>query len=64
MFHQYHKAGLTHLRSAEHGNMGKLCHSALGVDANALYLYCMMQHMPMEDPVRTRRIKKGWCEQR
>ena len=54
MFYLYHKAGLTHLRSAEHGNVGKLCYSVLRVDANALYLYCMMQDMPVGDPVRTR----------
>ena len=54
MFYLYHKAGLTHLRSAEHGNAGKLCYSVLRVDANVLYLYSMMQDMPVGDPVRTR----------
>ena len=54
---------MTRLHSVEHGDTAKLCHSVLGVDANALYLYCMMQDMPVEDPVRTRWVEEGWCEQ-
>ena len=54
VFHRYHEAGLTRLRSVKHGKTAKLCHSVLGVDANALYLYCMMLDMPMAEPVRTR----------
>ena len=63
VFHRYHEAGLTRLRYAEHCDIGKLCHSALGVNANALHLYCMMLDMPMGGPVRTRWIEEGWCEQ-
>ena len=58
VLHRYHEAGLT----PEHGEAGKLCHSVLGVDANTLNLYCMMQDMPMRDPVRTRWIEESWCE--
>ena len=47
VFYRYHEAGLTRVRSVEHGDTAKLCHSVLGEDANALYLYCMMQDMPM-----------------
>ena len=54
---------MTRLRSVENGDTAKLCHSVLGVDANALYLYCMMQDMPMGDPVITRWVEEGWCEQ-
>ena len=50
VFHRYHEAGLTRLRSAKHGDASKLCHSVLGVGAKALYLYCLMQDMPMGDP--------------
>ena len=56
-------AGLIRLCSAEHSNTGKLCNSVLGVDANALYLYCMMRNMPIGDPVRTRWIDKDSDEQ-
>ena len=54
VFHQYLEAGLTCLHSAEHGDAGMLCHSVLGMDANTLYLYCMMRDMSMGNLVRTR----------
>ena len=63
VFHRYHEASLTRLRSVKHGKTAKLCHSVLGVDANALYLHCMMWDMPMGNPVRTRWIEEGWCKQ-
>ena len=48
VFHRYHEAGKTVLRPAEEGT--KLCQEILGVDANALYLYCLMQDMPVGRP--------------
>ena len=51
VYQRYHEAGLARLHSAEHRNAGKLRHSVLAVDANFLYLYCMMRDMPMRDPV-------------
>ena len=63
VFHRYHEAGLTRLHSAEYGNGGKLCHSVLGVNTNALYLYCIMRDMLMGDPINTRWVKENWSKQ-
>ena len=51
VFHRYHEAGVTKLRERELGE-GKLCQQILGVDANALYLWCMMQNLPTGIPSR------------
>ena len=59
VFHPYHEVGLTCLWFAEHDVAGKLCHSVRGVDANALYIYCIMQNMLMGEPVKTQWIKEG-----
>ena len=48
VFHRYHEAGATLLRPAEGGT--KTCGKILGVDANALYLFCIMQDMPVGRP--------------
>ena len=50
VFHRYHEAGKTVLRPAEGGT--HTCQQILGVDANALYLYCLMQDMPVGRPRR------------
>eukprot|EP00745_Piridium_sociabile_P036628 TRINITY_DN66001_c0_g2_i4.p1 TRINITY_DN66001_c0_g2~~TRINITY_DN66001_c0_g2_i4.p1 ORF type:complete len:335 (-),score=34.64 TRINITY_DN66001_c0_g2_i4:1004-2008(-) len=51
IFHRYHEKGLTHLRHPE----GKLVSCLEGYDANALYLWALMQDMPTENPVRRRK---------
>ena len=48
VFHHYHEAGKTILRPAEEGT--KLCQQILRVNANGLYLYCLMQDMPVGRP--------------
>lgn len=60
VLHRYHEAGLTQICPVKYGFEGKLCHSVLGVDANALYLYCMMQDMPIGEPIKTRWVEEGW----
>jgi len=46
VFHRYHEKDVTKLRFSEYGSEAKLCKQVLGVDANALYLWSMMQEMP------------------
>ena len=42
---------------------GKIYHNVLGVGANALCVYSMMQDMPIRELVRTRWIEEGWCDE-
>ena len=46
IFHRYHEAGKTKLRDHQYGKAAKTCQSVVGYDANALYLWCLMQEMP------------------
>ena len=46
IFHRYHGAGKTKIREAEEGQDAKLCQKIVGYDANALYLWAIMQNMP------------------
>ncbi|CAH3180046.1 unnamed protein product, partial [Porites lobata] len=46
IFHRYHEAGKTKIREAEEGEAAKLCEKIVGYDANALYLWALMQDMP------------------
>ena len=46
IFHRYHEAGTTKIREAEKGQAAKLCKKIVGYDANALYLWALMQNMP------------------
>ncbi len=46
IFHRYSEAGKTKVREADYKEEAKMCERALGLDANALYLYCLMQDMP------------------
>ena len=41
IFHRYHEKGITKIRGG-----GELCRSIVGYDANALYLWAIMQDMP------------------
>ena len=46
IFHRYHEAGKTRIRETERGQDAKLCQKIVGYDANALYLWAVMQNMP------------------
>ena len=46
IFHRYHEAGNTKLREVDQGQATKLCENIVGFDANALYLWAIMQNMP------------------
>ena len=47
IFHRYHEKGVTTLRQNEYGEAARQCRSIVGYDANALYLWSLMQDMPM-----------------
>ena len=51
VFHRYHENDLTSLRAADFPEQ-KICKSIIGFDANALYLYAIMQDMPAGHFVR------------
>ena len=53
IFHRYHEKRVTTLRQNEYGEAARHCRSIVGYDANALYLWSLMQDMPM-----------GWCTRR
>ena len=52
VFHRYHEKGVTRLRSMDFGEEARYCQRIMGVDANALYLYCVMGRMPVGIPRR------------
>ncbi|XP_070178816.1 uncharacterized protein, partial [Littorina saxatilis] len=52
IFHRYHEAGKTRIRDPDGG---KPVTCLEGYDANALYLWALMQDMPTEDPVRRKK---------
>ena len=56
IFHRYHEAGETKIREVEKGQDAKLCEEIVGYDANALYLWALMQNMPTRS--FTRRLSK------
>ena len=47
IFHRYHEKGVTTPRQNEYGEAARPCRSIVGYDANALYLWSLMQDMPM-----------------
>ena len=47
VFHRYHEKGVTKIRQNDYGEAGRLCQSIVGSDANALYLWSIMQDMPV-----------------
>ena len=47
IFHRYHEKGVTTLRQHEYGEAACPCRSIVGYDANALFLWSLMQDMPM-----------------
>ena len=52
VFHRYHARGTTRIRHGQAGGAGKFCQRIQGYDANALYLYCIAQDMPVGRPIR------------
>jgi G:T-mismatch repair DNA endonuclease (very short patch repair protein) len=52
IFCRYQEKDTTRIREHEYGQQGKLCKEVLGCDANALYLWSMMQTMPTGSPIR------------
>ncbi|XP_078681083.1 uncharacterized protein LOC144916013 [Branchiostoma floridae x Branchiostoma belcheri] len=55
IFHRYHEKGKTYIRADEMKEMGrepKLCQRVVGFDANALYLWALMQAMPSGHYIR------------
>ena len=57
IFHPYHEKGVTKIRGG-----GELCRAIVGYDANALYLWALMQDMPTGWYVR-RREENGFRPQ-
>ena len=51
IFHRYHEKGVTTLREPN----GKTAAKLVGFDANALYLWSLMQEMPTDYPTRRRK---------
>ena len=47
VFYRYHEKGVTTLRQNEYGETARPCRSIVGYDVNALYLWSLMQNMPM-----------------
>ncbi|KAI8516762.1 hypothetical protein Bbelb_053430 [Branchiostoma belcheri] len=55
IFHRHHEKGKTYIRADEMKEMGrepKLCQKVVGFDANALYLWALMQDMPSGHYIR------------
>ena len=55
IFQRYHEKGVATLRQNEYGEAARPCRSIVGYDANALYLWSVMQNMPMGWTRRRRR---------
>ena len=47
IFHRYHEKGVTTLRQNEYREAARPCRSIVSYDTNALYLWSLMQEMPM-----------------
>ena len=57
IFHRYQEAGKTKIREKEMEEQGKepnMCQTIVGYDANALYLWAIMQDMPTGSLTRQR----------
>ena len=54
IFHRYHEKGVTTLRQNVYGEAARPCRSIVGYDANALYLWSLMQDMPIGWDTRRR----------
>ena len=45
IFTRYHEKGITKIRQTEYWETARICRSIVGYDANALYLWSMMQYL-------------------
>lgn len=52
VFHRHHEKNVTKIRELEFGENALPCKKLLGLDANALYLLCVMGDMPVGQPIR------------
>ena len=52
VFHRYHESKVTKIRQRMYGDEANSCGEIVGFDANALYLWSMMQEMPTGSPIR------------
>ena len=52
IFNRYHESGITKIRHHIYGTEAQDCLNVVGYDANALYLWSMMQDMPTGSPIR------------
>jgi G:T-mismatch repair DNA endonuclease (very short patch repair protein) len=59
VFHRYHEKNVTRIREIYYKDSAKMCERILGVDANALYLWCIMQTLPCGRPRVTRFSDEG-----
>ena len=59
IFHRYNDKDKSFIR----GNPEKPCEKILGLDANALYLYCLAQDMPVKNFVR-HKAENGFCPEK
>ena len=55
IFHRHHEKDVTAIRQQVYGQDSRVCKLVYGVDANALYLWCLMREMPTGSPRRWRR---------
>jgi G:T-mismatch repair DNA endonuclease (very short patch repair protein) len=51
VFHRFHERGKTFIRENDSPSEAKPCHSIQGFDANALYVDCINQNIPVGVPV-------------
>ena len=58
IFCRYQECGQTRINVPRYGDTAKECGLILGVDANALYLWSMMQDMPVGEGVTVRRVEE------
>ena len=52
IFHRFHQRGMTKIREAQYASSARPCDLVYGIDANSLYLHCLMQEMPTGSPRR------------
>ncbi|XP_078694703.1 uncharacterized protein LOC144923755 [Branchiostoma floridae x Branchiostoma belcheri] len=65
IFHRYHQKGKTFIRQKEmtdSGRQPKLCQKVIGFDANALYLWSLMENMPTGYYIR-RQAETGFVKE-
>jgi hypothetical protein len=76
IFHRYHEVGKTKIKENIYGASAKVCNNIVGWDANALYLWSLMQEMPTglykrrqedkdfkaEHPFKSGFLAKEWME--